>query len=122
MEKPKEKSVLEFARGAIMERVDVETERVLANIQDVNTRATAKRTLTLKLEFAPDESRQSVSVKCTASSKLEPLGSISTQIFMVPDGNGEAYWVEATPQIPGQTRIGGAEQDDPPVLRVLKTA
>jgi hypothetical protein len=115
--KPQERSIVEFAQGAIMERIDIETSRILENIQDMNTRATAKRTLTVKIEFVPAEDRQSIVTKAVASSKIEPLGHISSQLYMVPDGNGEPCWVEATPQIPGQQAFGGAEQAAPNMLK-----
>jgi predicted nicotinamide N-methyase len=39
------KSVLEMAMGAIAEITDYEVERVVANIMDPNTNATAKRNI-----------------------------------------------------------------------------
>lgn len=48
------KSVLEMAMGAIAEITDYEVERVVANIMDPNTAATAKRKITITLTFAPD--------------------------------------------------------------------
>jgi len=53
-----QKSILQMARGAIMERADYEMSRLLANILDPNTSATAKRKLTLTLELKPDDDRQ----------------------------------------------------------------
>jgi hypothetical protein len=44
-----QKSILEMARGAIAERVDVEMGRVMENIADPNTKSTEKRIITLKL-------------------------------------------------------------------------
>ena len=41
------KSVLEMAMGAIAEITDYEVERVVANIMDPNTAATAKRKITI---------------------------------------------------------------------------
>ena len=52
------KSVLEMAMGAIAEITDYEVERVVANIMDPNTAATAKRKITITLTFAPDDYRQ----------------------------------------------------------------
>ena len=46
------KSVLEMAMGAIAEITDYEVERVVANIMDPNTAATAKRKITITLTFA----------------------------------------------------------------------
>ena len=62
-----QKSILQMARGAIMERADYEMSRLLANILDPNTSATAKRKLTLTLELKPDDDRQTITVSCTAS-------------------------------------------------------
>ena len=56
-----EKSILEMARGAITERVDYEMGRVLQNILDPNTKAYAKRKITLTVEFLPDDERQTIS-------------------------------------------------------------
>lgn len=47
------KSILEMAHGAILERVDYEMAKILDNILDANTEATAKRRMTLTLIFAP---------------------------------------------------------------------
>lgn len=54
------KSVLEMAMGAIAEITDYEVERVVANIMDPNTAATAKRKITITLTFAPDDYRQQI--------------------------------------------------------------
>ena len=51
MQPEMQKSILQMARGAIMERADYEMSRLLANILDPNTSATAKRKLTLTLEL-----------------------------------------------------------------------
>ena len=49
------KSILEMARGAFVERVDLEMAKVIDNILDANTKPTAKRKLTLTIEFQPDD-------------------------------------------------------------------
>lgn len=45
----------ELANGAIQEKLNGELEKVFANIHDPNTPATAKRGVTIKLEFKPDD-------------------------------------------------------------------
>ena len=60
MQPEMQKSILQMARGAIMERADYEMSRLLANILDPNTSATAKRKLTLTLELKPDDDRQTI--------------------------------------------------------------
>ena len=122
MQDDKRKSILEMARGAIRERVDVEMGKVLDNIVDVNTKATEKRVITLKLEIAPDETRETVGVKASASSKLAPTSSINTLFYLMGDENGELAAFEATAQIPGQRDFSGGEQEQPAQLRILKSA
>ena len=51
-------SLLDMANGAIKERIDYEMGRVMQNISDPNTKASAKREITLKITLAPDEDRQ----------------------------------------------------------------
>lgn len=53
MDPSTQKSILQMAKGAIQERADYEMSRLLANILDPNTSATAKRKLTLTLEMVP---------------------------------------------------------------------
>lgn len=65
MSKTKE-SILKMAKGAFEERVDYEMNRVIDNILDNNTKATAKRKITLTIEFVPDDDRKMISVAVTA--------------------------------------------------------
>ncbi len=62
------KSVLEMAMGAIAEITDYEVERVVANIMDPNTAATAKRKITITLTFAPDDYRQQIGMDAQPAS------------------------------------------------------
>ena len=45
-------SIMSMARGAFEERVDYEMDKVIQNILDPNTKATAKRKITLTIELA----------------------------------------------------------------------
>ena len=67
-----QKSILQMARGAILERADYEMTRIIENIMDANTAPAAKRKLTLTLEFKPDAERQVIQVSCAAKSTLAP--------------------------------------------------
>ena len=68
------KSILQMARGAFQERVDLEMAKVIDNILDPNTKPTQKRKLTLTIEFTPDDDRQNigVSVSVKYSLSLQP--------------------------------------------------
>lgn len=113
------KSIMEMARGAILERVDFEMERVLDNILDANTSPTAKRRLTVSLDLLPSADRKTIIVKATAKSVLAPTEPVVTSLAMsgMP-GTGEATVYEMTPQIPGQYSFDGAVQELPKVLKL----
>ena len=118
MDPTTQKSILQMARGAIQERADYEMTRLLANILDPNTSATAKRKLTLTLELKPDDTRQNIAVSVTAKSALAATNPVTTSLYVADGGNV----VEMVPQIPGQFGIDGTEQEAPPSLKLVKCA
>ena len=118
MDPTTQKSILQMARGAIRERADYEMTRLLANILDPNTSATAKRKLTLTLELKPDDTRQNIAVSVTAKSALAATNPVTTSLY-VADGENV---VEMVPQIPGQFGIDGTEQEAPSSLKLVKCA
>lgn len=115
-------SILAMAKGAIMERADYEMSRILENIMDVNTMAAKKRVLTITLELTPDAMREKIRVSCVSKSKLEPTNAVETSLFLTPDEDGEICAVEMVPQVPGQTKIGGGEQEDAKVFKLIERA
>ena len=112
------KSVLEMAMGAIAEITDYEVERVVANIMDPNTNATAKRKITVTIELKADDSRQNIGVNYTVKSALAPTNAVTTMLYVADEENV----VEMVPQIPGQFGIAGTEQEAPPALKLVKFA
>lgn len=56
-------SIMSMARGAFEERVDYEMDKVIQNILDPNTKATAKRKITLTIELTPDDERRTIGVQ-----------------------------------------------------------
>ncbi len=118
----KEKSIMQMARGAIEERVNYEMTKLIENILDENTKATAKRELTVKITLTPDDMRETITVSAVASSKLQPTNPISTALFVGKDQNGVTGAIEMTPQIPGQTFAGGDEQEAPARLAMIRMA
>lgn len=61
-------SIMSMARGAFEERVDYEMDKVIQNNLDPNTKATAKRKITLTIELTPDDERRTIGVSVTAKS------------------------------------------------------
>ena len=107
-------SILEMAKGAIMEQFDIEAGKLISNILDPNTEPKKKRTITLTVDFIPDDYRQNVTIQATAKSKLLPNNAIKTGLFIGADaGTGELQAIELVPQLPGQTSFDGDEQEEP---------
>ena len=116
------KSILQMAKGAFEERVDYEMERVIDNILDRSTKATAKRKIVLTIEFVPDDDRQMIGVSVTAKSTLVATNPVTTSLCITSDHNGEMVVAEMVPQIPGQMAMGGEIQESPKILKFAKNA
>ena len=82
-------SIMRMARGAFEERVDYEMDKVIQNILDPNTKATAKRKITLTIELTPDDERRQIQVSVTAKSTLAATNPVATSLYVTGDGNGE---------------------------------
>lgn len=77
-------SIMSMARGAFEERVDYEMDKVIQNILDPNTKATAKRKITLTIELTPDDERRTIGVSVTAKSTLAATNPVATRPSMSP--------------------------------------
>jgi hypothetical protein len=116
-----QKSFLEMARGAFMERADYEIAKVVDNVRDANTNPTAKRKITLTATFAPDANRENIMVSFEAKTALAPTVPVTTALYIAgQDSDGIPQVVEMTPQVPGQLDIAGGEQEAPPMLRIVR--
>ena len=111
-------SILDMATGAIKERVDYDVTKVIDNILDLNTKAQAKRKITLTIEFVPDEDRKKIAISVTSKATLCPTNPVSTALAFVPSREGEAQVVEMVPQVPGQMALDGSEQASPKLLKL----
>lgn len=90
-------SIMRMARGAFEERVDYEMDKVIQNILDPNTKATAKRKITLTIELTPDDERRQIQVSVTAKSTLAATNPVATSLYVTGDGNGELVVAEMVP-------------------------
>ena len=117
------KSIIEMSRGAILERVNYEMGKVIKNILDPNTKADAKRKISLTLELTPSADRKQITVKTTAKCSLVPTEPITTGLFITTQpGSGEMVVAEMVPQVPGQLDLYGGEQDEPKILKLPNMA
>lgn len=113
-------SVLRMAQGAFEERVDRAMAEAIDNILDPNTKATAKRSITLNIELRPDEERSRIEVSVSVKTKLATLNPVPTSLAIVADGNGELVVAEMVPQVPGQMSMAGDIQEEPKFLKLLE--
>lgn len=68
----------QFAGGAFTAQINRELKKVAENIQDPNTDATAKRKITVVMEFKPNEARDFVTTGVQAKATLAPaLGAVT---------------------------------------------
>ena len=110
------KSILQMARGAIQERADYEITKILENILDPNTSATAARKLTLTLTLKPDDTRQNIAVGVVAKSTLAATNPVTTSLYVAD----EETIVEMVPQVPGQLDMDGQVESAAPMLKLIK--
>lgn len=115
-------SILQMAQGAFQERVDYEMQRCVDNILDVNTKATAKRKITLTIELTPDDDRRQIRVNVVAKATLAATNPVATSLCVTTDGNGEMVVAEMVPQLPGQMCMDGHEQEAPKILNLLQAS
>jgi hypothetical protein len=112
----REVNVLEMARGAILEQIDREAERIMANILDPNTDYKATRKLTITLSFKPNQNREIVKCEAQAKSSIAPIMPIETSIIVEADKDGRPRAAELMRQDPNQEVIF----DEEPAVKVLK--
>ena len=121
VEQPPEKTLMDMAMGAIRERVDLEMGRVVDNILDPNTKATAKRSLTVTVGFIPDDDRRIIAMETLVKPGLANTNTIKSTLYVAADPKtGEVQVVEMTPQLPGQQSMFGKEQPQPVQLKLLR--
>ena len=81
-------NIANIANGALVEQVDIEIERVLANIMDPNTDTKIQRKITIVLNFKCDDDRDVSDVRFITKSVLAPQRAIVTRIAFDRDSKG----------------------------------
>ncbi len=100
--------------GALQEKFSNSFERVLGNMQDVNTPYKPKREINIKISFVQNESRDDVMATVKVSEKLAPQGEMITHFTVGKDyRTGEIFAQEYGNQLKGQTvmNLGGVDPE-----------
>lgn len=89
-------TLLTMAGGAVEELFERELERVTIDILDLNTEATAMRTISVQIKIKPDENRNFGVVGVTVDSKIGATKAIGA-MFSFGKRGGRAIAVEHNP-------------------------
>ena len=100
----------ELVGGALQEKFSKSFEKVVENLQDLNTSFKVKRKITITLSFDQNEARDDVSVSVDVAEKLAPQQGMNTKFFIGKDLKpGEVFAEEYGKQIRGQMSISDLE-------------
>jgi hypothetical protein len=109
-------SLANLGRGAAIEQFDEEFGRVVENILDPNTISTAERNITLKVILKPNDNRDFCIVGVACTSKLSPVKTFSTQVFIGRNAKG----IMATEHNPQQLKMNLASPAEKIVAGIKK--
>ena len=108
-----------LAGGALNERFSEELAKVIRNINDPNTDATAKRKIVITVVLAPNATRDIVSAKFDTKSTLAPSYSIGTSMFVGREGDKTVCFEIGKDVSPNQIVLDeGGEVKEPPKIAV----
>lgn len=85
-------------RGAVLEAFQHELAGVLANIGDLATPATAKRSITLRVDFTPHSDRVRVDTTFAVTAKLAATETTKDSLFIGKTDRGEPIALDSDPR------------------------
>lgn len=92
-----------FAEGALAEKVNMELQKVMENINDPNTEANKARKVVITLTLKPDEKREIIATTVDTKSTLVPSKGVATTMLLGTDSTGRVIGRELASGSPGQT-------------------
>lgn len=96
----------EIVGGALQEKFSKSFERVIDNLQDVNTPFKVKRKINIQLDFVQNETRDDVHFNVSVVEKLAPQSPMTTAFSIGRDlETGEMFAEEYGKQIKGQMSL-----------------
>lgn len=106
----------ELVGGALQEKFGKAFNRIVDNLQDVNTSFKVKRKITITLDFVQNENRDDVKVDISVVEKLAPQSPMETAFSIGRDlKTGEVYAAEYGKQIKGQMTFSDLNTATSPV-------
>jgi hypothetical protein len=95
--------------GTAVERFNDALVVVFENMTDFNTDAKVKRSITLKVEFVPNEERTRFKQIITCVSKVAPAKAVEGYGYIIQDKDG-THGLEYNPEQPELPMIGKKEK------------
>ncbi len=96
----------ELVGGALQEKFNKSFEKVIDNLQDLNTPYKNKREITIKLKFTQNEVRDDVTCEVDVTEKLAPQAGMKTSFAIGKNlETGEVFAEEYGKQIKGQMNL-----------------
>ena len=114
------KKLDELLDGGVTERFNMEMERVMNNVYDMNTDPKAKRQIQIIIDVKPNERRDAAEFKVDVKSRIASMMPITQTVFLRQDDSGSVFATEITKQVPGQIDMDGNEQPLPKVVEFGK--
>ncbi|ALA41340.1 hypothetical protein ABE82_07325 [Paenibacillus peoriae] len=110
-----------LVQGGVQEKFNKEWERVMKNIDDPNTSATAARSITITVNLKPDAKRKTINSTVATKSTIAPDNPLDTTFIMGTDNVGnvvakELIFGEEDQSFfdnEGTVRTGTGEEVDP---------
>jgi hypothetical protein len=84
--------------GALIEAFEIELQKVLVNIADANTPATATRSLTLQLVLKPHADRVVILSEVHCKSSLAPIEKHEAKIYLGKSTEGDLVAFDGDPR------------------------
>ena len=109
--------ILGIQNGQIIKNIDYELEKIISNINDINT-DDKPRYLNIKIKITPFNNKKQIHVECVPSSKLRPLNTVESNLFNIQQADKETGVIytqlqEITDVAVGQLNIDGEIQEAP---------
>ena len=105
-------SLQDLVGGALNQKFEHSFERVIENLQDVNTPYKDKRHIVITITFEQNEQRDDVLADIAVKEKLAPQGKLLTRFGVGKDlRTGKVYAEEHGNQLKGQMSINTVELD-----------
>jgi hypothetical protein len=101
----------DIASGALQEKFAHSFEKVMENMQDVNTPYKDKRQIVITMTFVQNEQRDNVVADISVKEKLAAQGGLTTQFAVGKDlRSGKVIAEEYGKQLRGQLSIDDSEE------------